>query len=198
MSIQNKLLQSAIDGVEAQLTPENRANYDKIVTAGLQAALHRGIDGMMAGIKKYPDPVQAAAVGSVNLVLLLAAHTQGGPMPKEALVPASYTLMCQALAFIEEAKMATIDEATLVKATKLWTNTIFSRFKITPQKLQALADGVQDVVNNPGKVEMLNRHTGYAKDPRASTPMQDNTPAPAAPPMNRRQRRRAARAAGRR
>jgi hypothetical protein len=107
------------------------------------------------------------------------------------MVPASYTLMLQALAFIEEAGIATIDVEALTKATKTWTNTVFDRFRISPAMLNQAREQVQGIMNDPIKMDMLNLATGYTKDPRAPQPLEQVEP----PPMNRRERRRERRAA---
>ncbi len=44
----NPLLQQTEDKVESGLTPENRANYDKIVVAGMHVALDKGPNGLSA------------------------------------------------------------------------------------------------------------------------------------------------------
>lgn len=187
----NKLLRQASEAIEAKLTPENRGNYDKIVVAGMQAAIAKGLNGMMAGIVKYKDPIQACALGAVNLVLLLRGHAVGH-MPEQAMVPASYTLMLQALSFCEEAKIVKIGVPELDRATRLWTNTIFSRMRISPANLSQMATMANGIMNDPGKMQMIHLHTGYARDPRAPQPMEEM--APVAAPMNRRARRAAARA----
>lgn len=189
----NKLLQAAITAREALIAPQYKDAYNRIVAAGMKAALHRGVDGMMAGIQKYPNPIQACAIGSVTLTLMLQAHATGH-MPPEAIVPASYTLMCQALAFCEEAGLVKIDEPTLAHATSLWANNVFAKMRIPPARLDSLRSQALGVMNDPGKMEIINRHTGYARDPNASTPME--APAVTAP-MNRQERRRARRAAAR-
>lgn len=190
----NKLLRQAAEGIEAQLAPEVRNAYERLVTGGMQIALNRGLDGMMAGIDKRGDPIRDAAQGAVNLVFLMRMQAKGA-VPEQAMVPASYTLMLQALTFIEEAKIATIDVKALTKATKTWTNTVFDRFRISPAMLNQAREQVQGIMADPTKMAMLDLATGYTKDPRAPQPLE---PVVAArPPMNRQDRRRERRAAAR-
>src|SRR5712664_3366768 len=103
--INNKLddpvLQAAEEKLESQLLPEVRADYMKIVVAGMRAALAKGPDGMLAGLKnKSKDPVHDAAAGAVGLVLLLR-HTSPA-MPIKAMAPAGMTLMLHALDFVDK------------------------------------------------------------------------------------------------
>lgn len=194
MSIINtgsRLLRQASESIEAKLTPETKDAYNRIVVAGMQAAIARGLDGMMAGITKYKDPIQACALGAVNLVFLLRGHAIGR-MPEQAMVPASYTLMLQALSFVEEAKIAKIGPDELDRATRLWTNTVFSRMGVTPKKLSMAADRTSAIMNDPAKMAKLHLQTGYTRDPMAPQPMEAMAEAP--PPKNRRERRAAARA----
>ncbi len=189
--MKNQLLQNASATIEAQIAPEFRQAFDKIVDAGMRVAMNRGLDGMLGGIEKRGDPIRDAAQGAVNLVFLLRMQATGY-MPEQAMVPASYVLMVQALAFIEEAQIATIGTEELTRATRVWTNTIFSRAKISPAMLQQGAQHVKGIMDDPAKMEMLNLATGYTKDPRAPQPLDMPTESP--PPMNRRERRRARRA----
>lgn len=189
--MKNKLLQDATAGVSGQIAPEFRQAYDKIVDAGMQVAMNKGLQGMLGGIEKRGDPIRDAAQGAVNLVFMLRMKATG-QMPEQAMVPASYTLMLQALAFIEEAGIATIGEAELTRATHVWTNTIFARANISPAMLRQGAQQVSGLLNDPNKVEMLNLATGYSRDPRAPQPL--GRPMETPPPMNRRDRRRARRA----
>lgn len=193
ITTKNKMLQASAAEIEGQLTPQTRQAYDKIVLAGMKVALNKGLDGMLGGLEKRGDPIRDAAQGAVNLVFMLRMQATGR-MPEQAMVPASYTLMLQALAFIEEAKIATIGPEEISRATHVWTNTIFARSKISPQMLERAASEVNGIVSNPTKMEQLNLATGYVKDPRAGTPMDmrmNMAPEPEPTKPNRAARRRA-------
>ena len=188
--MKNKLLQDSQAAIEAQIAPQFKEAYNKIVSAGMKVAMNKGLDGMLGGIEKRGDPIRDAAQGAVNLVFMLRMQATGR-MPEQAMVPASYTLMIQALAFVEEAGIAPIGEPEITKATRVWTNTIFDRAKISPNMLRKGAEEVSGILKDPVKVEMLNLATGYSRDPRMPEPLGQSTEAP---PMNRRARRAAMRA----
>lgn len=190
----NKLLTGSAAQIEAQIAPEFRDAYDKIVVSGMRVALNKGLEGMLGGLEKRGDPIRDAAQGAVNLVFMLRMQATGR-MPEQAMVPASYTLMLQALAFIEEAGIATIGTEQLNKASHVWTNTIYARSRISPKMYERMASEVYTIMSDPTKMEQLNLVTGYVRDPRAGTPME--MPVAQPPRMNRRQRRAAKRAGGR-
>lgn len=194
ITTKNRLLAQSSKAIEEGLDPSTKSAFDKIVEAGMKVALNSGLQGMLGGLEKRGDPVRDAAQGAVNLVLLLRMRATGR-MPEQAMVPASYVLMLQALAFIEEAGIAEIDEETLTRATKVWTNTVFARSKISPAMLKQGAERVSSILNDPVKVEQLNLATGYSRDPRTPSHMEMPQARPAARPtkLTRSQRRRARR-----
>lgn len=167
--LNNKLLQAAEQRVEAGLTPENRADYMKIVVAGLRVALDQGPNGIMASLKKSRDPVNDSAVGAVNLVMLMSKQSRG-TMPIKALVPAAMAIMLQALDFCEKARITKITPKKLDRATLIYRNHIFSAFRITPEVLKKAAVHAHGVMQDPTKMDIIARRVGVVKDPRASQP----------------------------
>lgn len=167
--LDNKLLKATEQRVEAGLTPDNRSDYMKIVVSGLRVALKDGPNSMIADLKKSRDPVHDAAVGAVNLVLLMRKQSRG-TMPIKALVPASMTLMLQALDFIDKARITKIVAKKLDRATLIWRNQIFGAFHITPAVLNMAAQKAHAVMRDPTQMDIIARRTGVVKDPRASMP----------------------------
>lgn len=185
VGLKNKLLRDIEQKLEAGLTPEAKQEYLRVVTAGLKLALHRGPEGILAGLRDRPDPVNDCALGAVNVVQLLRLKSQG-TMPSRAMVPAAMMLMLQALDFAEQAGILTVDQAVLVRATKVFTNTIFGAFQITPDQIDKAAKMTGGVVENDTKLEAVRRRAGLVRDPRAGTPTLADAPAP----RNRAERRR--------
>lgn len=167
--LENKILQAAERQVESGLTPDNRDDYMKIVVAGMRLSLDKGPEGILAGLKRSRDPVHDAAVGSVNLVLLMQKQSRG-TMPIKAMVPASMTLMLQALDFCEKARITKITPKKLDRATLIWRNQIFGAARITPDVLKSAAAKAHGVMQDPAQMDTLARRTGVVKDPRASEP----------------------------
>lgn len=167
--LNNKLLQAAEKKVEADLLPDNRDDYMKIVVAGLRVALDQGPDGIMASLRKSRDPVSDAAIGAINLVMLMRKQSRG-TMPAKALVPASMTLMLQALDFVDKARITKINNKKLDRATYIWRDHMFKSFNVTQQMLKDMAVKVHGVMQDPTQMDILARRAGVVKDPRASVP----------------------------
>ena len=172
--LNNKILETAEQTVEAKLTPENRANYMRIVVAGMKTAMHGGAAGILGGLKQSKDPITDCAVGAINLVLLLRRQSRG-TMPVKAMVPAAMTLMLQALDLADKAGIVKVGNDELVKATHIFTNHLFAAFKITAPMLQNAATNVHAITQDPTKMEAIKRRIGMSKAPNASEP----TPLPA-------------------
>lgn len=167
--LNNKLLQATEKRIEDGLTPDNRDDYFKIVVAGLRVALDQGESGIMASLKRSRDPVHDAAVGAVNLVLLMRQQSRG-TMPPKALVPAAMTIMLQALDFCEKARITKITPKKLDRATIIFRNQMLGSFHVTPASLRDAGAKVHAIMQDPAKMDILARKVGVVKDPRASTP----------------------------
>ena len=167
--LQNKLLQATEAKLEGNLTPQNRDDYLKIVVAGMQAGLHGGPQSMLAKLKDAKDPINNAAVGAVNLVLILRSHAKG-TMPYKAMIPAAMTLMLKALDFVDQLGVVKIDNDALVRASHIFTNTLMARFHITSPMINTAVQRVHGIMQDPQKMELIKRKAGVVQDPRASTP----------------------------
>jgi hypothetical protein len=148
-TIQNPLLAKAEAKVEASVGQgQTRADYLKVVVAGMRAALANGPQGMMAKLKGRPDPVHDCALGAVNLVIYMR-HLATGTMPMRSIVPAAMTLMLQALDFADHTGIVKVGAPELDRATHIFTNAIFKALGITPQMLSQAAGMVHGVTQNP-------------------------------------------------
>lgn len=157
--IQDPVLQAAETKVEQGLIPEVRANYHKIVVAGMALAMEHGDQGILYSLKNSKNPIHDCAKGAVNLVLILRRQAKG-VMPLKAMVPAGMTLMIKALDFVDKSKIMPIDNATLVKATHIFTNEMFGAFKISPQMLHHAADKVHGMTQDPATMDKMRKASG--------------------------------------
>lgn len=169
--LDNKVLQAAEAQIEKQLLPDVQEDYAKIVVAGMKAALHGGIESsvLVARLRKSADPISDCAKGAISLVMMLGNQSHG-TMPTKALIPASFTLMLQALDFADKANVVKVGSDELVKATHVWSNRIMNVFGITKEKLTKMAELSHKVMADPAQMEIVNRRAGTVKDPRSSTP----------------------------
>ncbi|MGD0109686.1 MAG: hypothetical protein ABSC06_37525 [Rhodopila sp.] len=168
-ALSNPLLQQTEDKVESGLTPENRANYLKVVVAGLHIALDKGPNGLLASLAKSQDPVADAAKGAVSLVIILRKEAHG-VMPLKAMVPAAMTLMLKALDFVGRSKIAAVGQPELVRATHIFTDTVFARFGISKAGLANAAQRVHAITQDPSAMNAINLKAGLLRHPNAATP----------------------------
>lgn len=166
LMMQNNVLQAAEKKVESQLTPDNRANYMKIVTAGMKLGLAKGPDGILGSLRHSKTPIKDCAMGAVNLCLLMRKQSRG-TMPLKALVPAAMSLMLQALDFVDKSKLAKVGTPELVQATHIFTDHLFKQLGITPAMIRSAAGNVQAITQDPAKMDVINRKAGIVKAPGA-------------------------------
>lgn len=158
----NTVLKAAERKVEAGLTPETRANYQKIVTAGMKIALKDGPNGILAGLAKSKDPLHDCAKGAINLCLLMRKQARG-VMPFKAMVPAAMTLMLQALDFADKAGVIKVGAVEIGKASRIFADEIFKAFGISGQQLQTAATKVHAITQDPAQMARLNLEAGITK-----------------------------------
>ncbi len=164
--LNNQILKAAEQKLEASLTPENRQDYLRIVVAGMKLAMDKGKDGLLASLRQKPDPVGAAALGAVNLVMLMR-HQSRGTMPIKALPPAAMGLLLQALDFLDKSRAVPIGANELARATHIFTNELFRKLRITPAMLQTMATRAHAVAQNPAHMDLIAQKAGVVKAPGA-------------------------------
>lgn len=152
--LQNRLLEAAEQKIESQITPANRQNYMKIVTAGMHLAMAKGPDSIIAGLKKSKNPINDCAVGAVNLCLIMRKQSRG-TMPMSSMVLAASTLMLQALDFADKAGIVKVGTPELVQCTHIFTNHLFKQLGITPQMIHTAAGKVHDIISDPQKMQAI-------------------------------------------
>lgn len=167
--LSNPLLQQAEAKIESNLTPENRANYMKIVVSGLSIALQGGPDGPMAKLRNVPDPIGACAKGAVALVLIMRKQSRG-VMPMKAMIPAGMTLMFHALDFIDRARIAKVAEPEIDRASTTFVNFLFHKLGIGPGMLQQMAGKVHGLMSDPASMQAIQMKAGLLRHPMAATP----------------------------
>ena len=165
--MENKLLAATEQKIESQLTPDNRANYLRVVNAGMQTAIHGGPKSILASLKQSKNPVNDCVIGAINLCLLMRKQSRG-TMPMKAMVPAATTLMLKALDFAEQLGKIKVDNDVLVQAMHLFTNTIFKRMDITPQMLQHAVGKVHALTQDPVAMQKINLKSGVVAHPNAA------------------------------
>lgn len=167
--LSNPLLRQAESQLEANLTPENKANYQKVVVAGLHIALQNGANGFMARLKNSRDPIGDAARGAASLVLIMRKQSRG-IMPMKAAIPAGMTLLFHALDFCDRAKITKVAEPEIDRASTTFANFLFHKLGITPAMLQQAAGRVHALTQDPQAMSAINMKAGLLRHPDAATP----------------------------
>lgn len=160
----NPLLQQTEDDIEAKLKPENRANYMKIVVAGMHIALANGPNGFAGKLRTSRDPIGDCARGAVDLLFIMRKESKG-VMPMQAGIPAAMTLMLHGLDLIDRAKIAKVDANVLAQATQIFGNALLHKSGITPQMLQTATQNVHGIMQDPAKMALINQKAGVTKHP---------------------------------
>lgn len=157
-SIQNPLLHEAEAKIEGAVGDgQARADYLKVVVAGMRAALANGPQGMLARLRTAPDPVKLCAIGAVGLVMHMRQISQG-TMPPRSMISGATTLMLQALDFVDHAGIVKVDKTELDRATHILTNALFQAFGISMPMLNRMAAAAHGVTQNPGQMQALEQH----------------------------------------
>jgi hypothetical protein len=174
--LSNPILQQAEDQIERNLAPEFRDDYDKIVVAGGHLATANG-GAMLMQMAKARDPIAGAARGAFGLVLIMQKQAKG-VMPEKAAIPASATLMFQALDFLDRSKIVKIGEPELARAVHLWTDYVFARRHITKQGLADAAQKVHAITQDPSAMHAIQLKAGLLKHPMSAQPTPGLQPGP--------------------
>jgi hypothetical protein len=87
-----------------------------------------------------------------------------------AMVPAAMTLMLKGLDFVDRAGIAKVGQPELVRATHIFTDTIFARFGITKQGLANAAQRVHAITQDPAAMNAINLKAGVVAHPGALSP----------------------------
>ncbi len=153
------ILEQAEQKIESSLTPENRADYMKIVVAGMKAGMQGGPKSILASLSQSKDPITDCAVGAVHLCVLMR-HQSRNTMPVKAMVPAATTLMLHALDFANRTGLVKVGTPELVKATKILGNEVMRVAGIKPGMLQTAAAKVHGITQDPSAVAKLKQASG--------------------------------------
>ena len=169
LMLDNSVLEAAEQKIESNLLPATRANYMKVVVAGMKTAMAKGPDSILASLRQSKDPVNDCAKGAVNLAFLMRKQTRG-TMPIQALVPAAMTLMLHALDFVDKSGMQKIGATELTEATHTFANIMFRNLGITAPMLAKAHETVARAIQDPAHLEAMKQKAGLVKSPNASTP----------------------------
>jgi hypothetical protein len=169
-TLRNPLLAATEQKIEGNIVDPNvKADYMKVLVAGLHVALANGPNSFVAKLHNSQDPIGDCARGAVAIVLIMRRESQG-VMPMKAAIPAGMVLMLHGLDFIDRAGIAKIAEPELDNATKIFTNEMFHKLGITPGMLQHATGRVHQILQDPEALAKINLKAGITRHPLAATP----------------------------
>jgi hypothetical protein len=173
--IDNPLLNDIENEIEGQLTPDNRRNYLKIVTAGIHTAIMDGPKSIIASLRQSKDPVGDVARGAAAVVLMLRQEAKG-VMPPQAMIPAGLTLAMKGLDAAEKMGLVKIDEGVVEQVAHIYTDLMFKAFGITPQNLSHASQKVHAAMQDPDTARKIQLKAGAIRDDGTPTPQSQTPP----------------------
>lgn len=138
METKNPLLQQAMQDIEAKVSPDMLRTFKKIVLAGEKVMYSPQTHQMMLKqMQSNPNPAEAAGEGIAKLFAILLRESKG-TLNMKAAIPAMTVLLCEALAFMEEAGKVQVTPEILSAATQEMGSSLMQVLGVTPEKLQAM------------------------------------------------------------
>lgn len=151
--MQNKLLQQTEETIEKTVSEEDKEAYDRIMVAGMKVLFSQKTHGaLIAKLKESENPIEDTGKGAVGLIVTLWNESKG-TMPVKAMIPAGLTLMLHALDYLDSTGAVAIDKQELDQATEVFIETLMPQMGLTPERVQELTGGVQEVMADPEKMK---------------------------------------------
>ena len=171
--MENQLLKGLEADLERHLLPKTRADYEKVVVAGMRVALNAipgsGQKSLLGRLNESKDVVQSCSVGAGAVVLFLFQESKFR-MPGNVIPFAAQTLFYKALDTAEKAGILKVTTKEVDRGTYLLADYMLAKIHISPEKFKMLTQRVHDITNDPTQMEALSRRSGISKDAMASTP----------------------------
>lgn len=151
--LKNELLQQALGKIEAGI--DDKASYDKLLSAGLKAAYDKTIfDNLTKGLPESKDPIGDTAKGVVFLMKGIAEKARG-TAPTPALMQAGFALMLHALDFEEEAGLIKVGKAEIDEATHDFMNVLLPSVGLDEKRLAGILSQLKETASDPAKLKMF-------------------------------------------
>lgn len=158
--MKNELLQQAEAKVEQTVPPDQQSAYQRIVVAGMKVLYSKQThDAIIVGLKDSKEPLVDAAKGAVGLVMTLYRESKG-TMPVKAMIPASMTLLLQALDYLDSTGILAIGKPEIETATRAFMDTLMPQLGMTPDRTKQMLGQFQGVVKDQGKMQAYKQQMG--------------------------------------
>lgn len=144
----NPILQKIQQDISANVTPDNKEAFGKVVEAGKRILFDPSTHQNMELIKNpasRKDPVNTVANGMVGLGFLMYQQSKR-TIPPEALLMACVVLICEVLDFSERGLGIKVDNNLVARTVQMFMEKMFIKLGISPGQLQeAILKGKGDI-----------------------------------------------------
>lgn len=164
------------DAVRNSIPAQYRVAAQQIVLAGMKVMFSDQTHPlMMAALRSDSDLAHGVGMGVTQLITLLFRQSKG-QMPIPAIIPAAILLVCEALDFVEKAKIGQVTPQVIAQAVQVVTAYLMQKMGLTPQKISQIAH--QNAQGQPGVAPI------QGQDPmQAAAQAGGGAPQPPTPPQ---------------
>lgn len=149
MQSENQILARVEQEMMSKVDAKMAQVVQRIVAAGMKVMFDsRTHELLVDAINKPGDLLENVGKGVADLMILLFQQSRG-TMPQQAVGAASVILLCHALDYLGKTGKIQISNEIVAQATKAMMAYFLQRVGLTPQKMNALATGMNA---NSGKV----------------------------------------------
>lgn len=136
----NETLNNIKQEIEAQIPKQLAEVFERAVLAG-NKIIHDPKTHQMAmkQLQKEGDPADNVGEGIAKVVGLLYA-TSNKKAPIRVLVMAGVVLLCDAIDFVEQSGMVTVDDTFIAEATKSFISSFMQLMKVDPDQVPAMLE----------------------------------------------------------
>ena len=144
----NQMLLTIQHNIEAKVSKENKAQYDKTVLAAetlmFDPKTHQNME-LVKNPASQSNLVETVSKGVAGLMWLLYQQSKR-TLPAEVMVYAGTTTICKVLDFAERGLKLPVTPEIIAQTTKRTTDKLFEKMGITPDQLKAaIVQGRQEI-----------------------------------------------------
>lgn len=156
----NQMLLTIQHNIEAKVSKENKAQYDKTVLAAetlmFDPKTHQNME-LVKNPASQSNLVETVSKGVAGLMWLLYQQSKR-TLPAEVMVYAGTTTICKVLDFAERGLKLPVTPEIIAQTTKRTTDKLFEKMGITPDQLKAA------IVQGRQEIESYQQHQQYVGD----------------------------------
>lgn len=158
--VTDALLQKAIAGIEAKLSPSDMQAYQRVVLAGLKVMFDPSTHNLMLkSLQTSKDPATAIGVSISALVQGLYRESKNS-MPINIAMMAAITLMAHEMDYMEKTMGLQVSADLIANASQATLLHTMERFGISKQKMLAAMQQAHTLAQNPQVAAQMKAQQG--------------------------------------